>query len=115
VRYYENLFIVNPNYEHDKLSQIVEAVNAEITRLNGIVLYLEDWGKRRLAYPIEKHRYGNYILVQYETENSKLNNEIEAWMGLTAGILSCITVQLEEKPAPKPESEIALKPAEEII
>jgi len=112
VRYYENLFIVNPNYEHDKLSQIVEAVKAEITRLNGAVLYLEDWGKRRLAYPIEKHRYGNYILVQYETENSKLNKEVEAWMGLTAGILSCMTVQLEEKPVQKAEPEVAPKPAE---
>ncbi|HRD19371.1 MAG TPA: 30S ribosomal protein S6, partial [Candidatus Marinimicrobia bacterium] len=60
MRYYENLFIVNPNIEQEKFTQLIQTVKAEIERLDGNILNLEDWGKRRLAYPIQKHRYGSY-------------------------------------------------------
>jgi len=98
VRYYENLFIVHPNYEQEKLTNTIEAVKKEISNLNGNVLIVEEWGKRRLAYPIEKQKYGSYVLIQYETENAKINGELESWMKLKPEILSCITVALEEKP-----------------
>ncbi len=98
MRYYENLFIVHPNHEQEKLTNTIEAVKKEISNLNGNVLIVEEWGKRRLAYPIEKHRYGGYVLIQYESENSKINGNLESWMKLRPEILSCITVALEEKP-----------------
>jgi len=98
LKYYENLFIVNPNHEHDRLTKVIDSVKAEITRLKGSVFFLEDWGKKRLAYPIEKHNFGNYVLVQFETENSKLIRELEDWMKLTPEIMSCITVCLKKKP-----------------
>jgi small subunit ribosomal protein S6 len=100
VRYYENLFIVHPNYEQEKLTHTIEAVKKEIANLAGNVLIVEDWGKRRLAYPIEKQKYGSYVLAQYESENQKINRELEAWMKLRPEILSCITVALDEKPQP---------------
>jgi small subunit ribosomal protein S6 len=98
VRYYENLFIVHPNYEQEKLNSIIESLKKEINDLQGNVLTVEDWGKRRLAYPIEKQKYGTYILIQYESENSKINREIEAWMKLSQEILANITIALDKKP-----------------
>lgn len=113
MRYYENLFIVNPNIEQEKYTMLVQSVKAEIGRLNGNILNLEDWGKRRLAYPIKKHRYGSYVLVQFETENIKLLKELEAWMHLSQGILAFISVALDEKPSVKPvQSETAETAAE---
>jgi len=105
LRYYENLFIINPNIEQDRLAQLIEAVKAEITRLNGAVFNLEDWGKRRLAYQIKKHRYGTYILVQFESADAQIIRELEAWMRLNQSILAFITVVLEEKPVAKPVNE----------
>jgi len=102
LRYYENLFIVNPNIEQEKFMMLVQAVKAEIGRLNGNILNLEDWGKRRLAYPIKKHRYGSYVLIQFESENSKIVRELEAWMRLNQGILAFISVALDEKPSTQP-------------
>lgn len=102
MRYYENLFIVHPNYEQEKLTHTIEAVKKEIASLNGNVLVLEDWGKRRLAYPIEKQKYGNYVLVQYESENSKINLELETWMKLRTEILAYQTIALAHKPEPQP-------------
>ena len=98
MKYYENLFIVNPNYEHDRLTKVIDSVKAEIAKLKGNVFFLEGWGKKRLAYPVEKHNYGNYVLVQFETENSKLIRELEDWMKLAPEIMSCITVCLKKKP-----------------
>ncbi|MDO9547560.1 MAG: 30S ribosomal protein S6 [Candidatus Marinimicrobia bacterium] len=100
MRYYENLFIVHPNYEQEKLTHTIEAAKKEIANLNGTVLVIEEWGKRRLAYPIEKQKYGSYVLVQYESENQKINLELEAWMKLRTEILSYMTVALDSKPEP---------------
>jgi len=103
VRYYENLFIVHPNYEQEKLTHSIEAVKKEIANLNGNVLVIEEWGKRRLAYPIEKQKYGSYVLIQYESENHKINLDLEAWMKLRTEILAYQTIALDNKPEPHSE------------
>lgn len=110
MRYYECLFIVNPNVEQDRLTQLLDTVTKEINNLSGNILNVEDWGKRRLAYQIKKHKYGNYILVQFETENTKIVKELGDWMKLNQNILSHIIVVLDEKPgqpAPAPVAENA--------
>jgi len=98
LRYYENLFIIHPNYEQEKIDRILTEVKEEIQRQNGSVIVLKDWGKRKLAYPIDKQRYGQYYLVQYETDNTELPKALERWMRMKTGILSCITVRLKERP-----------------
>jgi small subunit ribosomal protein S6 len=98
LRYYENLFIVNPNIEQEKFTMLIQAVKAEIGRLNGSILNLEDWGKRRLAYPIKKNRYGSFVLVQFQSENVGLVKELESWLRLNQSILAFMTVVLDEKP-----------------
>jgi small subunit ribosomal protein S6 len=105
VRYYENLFIVHPNYEQEKLNSIIESLKKEINEQQGNILTVEDWGKRRLAYPIEKQKYGTYVLVQYESENSKINREIESWMKLNQDILANITIALDKKPEPRSKTQ----------
>ena len=114
MRYYENLFIVNPNIEQEKFTQLIQTVKAEVERLSGNILNLEDWGKRRLAYPIQKHRYGSYVLVQFETENNNLVKELESWLRLNQGILAFMTVGLDEKPSPR-NSQAADQPVIEPI
>jgi len=104
VRYYENLFIVHPNHEQEKLTNTIEEVKKEINNLTGNILELEDWGKRRLAYPIEKQKYGNYVLIQYESKNSKINRELENWMKLRPEILSYLVISLDKKPGVRDES-----------
>lgn len=98
MRYYECLFIVNPNVEQDRLTQLLDNVTKEIKNLTGNILNVEDWGKRRLAYQIKKHKYGNYVLVQFETENTKIVQELGGWMKLNQNVLSHIIVLLDAKP-----------------
>lgn len=107
MRYYENLFIVNPNIEHNRLTQVIDSAKGEIIRLGGQVLFVDDWGKKRLAYPIEKHRYGNYVLIQFETENHSVIRELGNWMKLVADIIAYQTIRLDQKPEVKPAESAA--------
>lgn len=102
MRYYENLFIVDPNFEQDRLSNLINDVKEEITQNGGSILSVDNWGKKKLAYPIEKHKYGNYVLIQFETENNRLVKTLENWMELADGILAKITVRLNKKPESEP-------------
>ena len=98
MRYYENLFIVNPNYEQEKSGELIDSVKSQISQLDGKVLSVEDLGKKRLAYPIEKQKYGNYVTVQFSTENGSLVSKLEQWMKLSPSILAYITIRLQKEP-----------------
>jgi small subunit ribosomal protein S6 len=102
LRYYENLFIVDPNFDQDRLSDLISVAKEEITQNGGNIISVDSWGKKKLAYPIEKHKYGNYILIQFETENHKLVKALENWMELKNEILAKITVRLDKKPEEEP-------------
>jgi len=103
VRYYENLFIIDPNYENERFSHLVDSVKSEAKTLGINIINIDQWGKKRLAYQIEKHKYGSYVLLQYETENGSAIQELEKWMEITNGILAYQTIVLDAKPEVKKE------------
>ena len=98
MRYYETLFVVNPNHEHAKLAQVIDAVKKEISRNDGTILNIDEWGKKRLAYPIENHKYGIYVLIQFESENHGLVRELEDWLKLSTDIIASLVARLKSKP-----------------
>ncbi|KUK91513.1 MAG: 30S ribosomal protein S6 [Marinimicrobia bacterium 46_43] len=101
MRYYETLFIVHPNYEQERLNSVIKMVEGHIAEIGGHVLAVDDWGKRRLAYPIEKQKSGNYVLIYFEAEPSAVV-ELQTWFELQAQILAQLIVRLDEKPAGVP-------------
>jgi len=101
LRYYETLFIVHPNYEQERLNSVIKMVEGHIAEIGGHVLAVDDWGKRRLAYPIEKQKSGNYVLIYFEAEPSAVV-ELQTWFELQAQILAQLIVRLDEKPAGVP-------------
>ncbi|MCF7741265.1 MAG: 30S ribosomal protein S6 [Candidatus Marinimicrobia bacterium] len=101
MRYYETLFIISSDYKHDKISYLVDSVEKQFKKMDANILNTNDWGKRKMAYRINGEKYGNYVLIQAETENGDFVKEIENWMKYTEGILSYLTVRLDEKPVVK--------------
>ncbi len=91
------LFIVHPNYEQDRLDTVVNAVKKEISDKGGKVLKVDDWGKRKLAYLINKQRYGSYILMYFEVD-PEIIQELYAWMEIQSQVLHQMIIRLEEKP-----------------
>lgn len=104
MRYYEMLFIVHPNYEQDQMDPIINAVKKEISDLNGKVLKVDNWGKRKLAYLINKQRYGNYVLMYFEADPQVIK-DIYEWMEINSQILHQLIVRLDKEPDLSRDSE----------
>jgi small subunit ribosomal protein S6 len=76
-------------------------VENRIVELGGTLLAVDDWGKRRLAYPIEKQKSGSYVLMHFEASPS-IVIELQKWFEIQAQILAQLIIRLEEKPTGLP-------------
>ncbi|MBN2799835.1 MAG: 30S ribosomal protein S6 [Deltaproteobacteria bacterium] len=62
---YETVIIIRPDLDDAVTYAIVENLEAVIATNGGQLLYRDDWGKRKLAYPIKRHQKGHYVLETY--------------------------------------------------
>lgn len=106
---YELLYIVHPDLE-SSIDKITDRIKSSITAKEGKITYEENWGKRKLAYPIKKTDTGIYILVYFEAPKESLA-KIERDLRLTEEIIRFLIVAKEEKIAAK----TAKKPALELV
>jgi small subunit ribosomal protein S6 len=75
MRHYEIIFMVHPD-QSEQVSGMIERYTGAITEANGQVHRLEDWGRRQLAYPIEKLHKAHYVLMNVEAP-SEVISELE--------------------------------------
>ena len=94
---YETLFVVSGNLAEDEIKANVEKFVNLISE-NGSDVDVNEWGKRRLAYPINYVTEGYYVLVSYKSEPS-FPLELERVLGITEGILRYMTTTKIEKAA----------------
>jgi len=97
LRYYETLYIIHPDFEEDRLHGVKENVDQWVSKNGGTIINSYVWGKRKLAYPVNKQQYGTYMLLNYEAENPFVL-DLGNWMELHEAILSYLTIKLDEKP-----------------
>lgn len=86
---YETLFAVNGNYTEEEFKAVEEKFLALINE-NGTDVTVDEWGKRRFAYPINYVTEGYYVLVNYKSEPS-FPLELGRVFGITEGILRYMT------------------------
>mgnify|MGYP003314611897 FL=1 len=103
MRYYESLYIVNPNFEQGKLDDVMKTVTETISEFGFKTINHFVWGKKRLAYNIQEHKYGSYVLLHFETDSSENLDKIERFMVLQKPILRNQTVALQDKPGKQTE------------
>ena len=65
---YELALVVNAKIEDEAREAVVEKAKAYITRFGGTVTNVDEWGKKRLAYEIQKMREGYYYFIQFDAE-----------------------------------------------
>ena len=111
MRYYESLYIVNPNYEQSRLDEIIKTVSDKITEYGFETINHFVWGKKRLAYNIQQHKYGTYVLLHFEAEGSMNLDQFERFMVLQKTILRNQTVLLDDKPKKQSEKSTSLDEA----
>jgi small subunit ribosomal protein S6 len=98
MRYYETLYIVNPNLENEALDITMGEIGTELEKTKSKLINHRIWGKKRLAYQIENQKYGSFILLQFEGGEQNQMNEFNTWMKLNISVLRHMTVALDEKP-----------------
>ncbi len=85
---YETLFVVNATLNEEAIKSVIEKFTALIAA-NGEVTSVNEWGKRRLAYPIDDMNEGYYVLVDFEAPTGFIA-ELERIFGITEGIMRSI-------------------------
>jgi small subunit ribosomal protein S6 len=94
---YETLFIIDASLTEEAIKGLVDKFTALIAE-HGKVSEVNEWGKRRLAYPINDKEEGYYVLVNFESEGN-LPAELERIFGITDGIMRSIVIRHEDKKA----------------
>ena len=96
MRDYELVFIVHPQSgDKEELAAVIEDVKNLIETNGGVVQKTEPWGLRRLAYPINKIREGQYVLMHVGLEGSAIR-EIEQRLRLMEPVIRHLIVRLDE-------------------
>jgi small subunit ribosomal protein S6 len=95
MRIYEELFIVKPDAPEEEVDQFVETLRTHLTSAGATVDKIEKWGKRRLAYRVDKYREGTYVLIQF-TGGPETVKELERRLRVADSVLKFITVRIDE-------------------
>ena len=94
MRHYEIVFIVHPD-QSEQVPAMVDRYRQMVTGRNGRIHRLEDWGRRQLAYPIEKVHKAHYVLMNIECDNETLS-ELEHAFKFNDAVLRHLTVKMDE-------------------
>ena len=92
---YELTFVVSAKIEDDERAAVVDKCKALIERFGGTITNVDEWGKRRLAYEIQKMKEGFYYVVQFDAPTSA-PAEIESRIRIMDNVMRYLVVKREE-------------------
>ncbi|TDI33992.1 MAG: 30S ribosomal protein S6 [Acidobacteria bacterium] len=122
MRRYETIFITEPDFPDEEVTGLVDGLNAAITEGRGEPLKTEDWGRKKLAYPVRKYTEGRYLRLEYESADGTLTDEVERRLRMAEPVLKFMTIRIdndkkrlvwEAKQAVKEKERAARRAAEE--
>ena len=94
-RIYEELFIIKPDAPEEEADAFVEQLRTHLTSTGATVDKVDKWGKRRLAYRVEKYREGAYVLLQFSAGPEAVK-ELERRLRVSDLVLKFLTVRIDE-------------------
>lgn len=100
MRKYETIFILQPDLSEDDVKIVTDKVNEVVASFKGEFHRLDDWGARKLAYPIRKYPRGRYFYLRCNG-GSALVAELERRLRLDERVLRYLTVNITDEPEKK--------------
>ena len=100
--YYETMYILRPDIAEEEVTKHIEKYNKTLEKNGGKVLDSQMRGKRRLAYPIAKHREGIYVQLSHQGDGQHIA-KIEKAMRLSEDVIRYLTIK-QEGPLPTPKA-----------
>ncbi len=105
MRYYEAMVIIHPALETSRLKELILGIHENVKRKDGTLISTNLWGRKRLAYLIEKQKYGTYVLLQFSGDkfrSTDFNTDLEH----DTNILAYMTVKIEQDQVKEQESDL---------
>ncbi len=93
---YELLFFVNPSIDDEARAGVMKRIDTTIVENGGVVDSVEDWGKRKLAYAIDKLTEGDYTLINFHMEPASIA-EFDRVLGITEGVVRSMIVRRDDR------------------
>ena len=95
VKQYETVFIANPVLSEDQMKETVKKYMDFLTSHGAEIVYTNNWGMRKLAYPIKKKTTGFYYLIEFKAEGSVIA-DLEVAYKRDERLLRFLTVSLDK-------------------
>ncbi len=96
MRKYEIIFIAHPDLDEENLNGVVEKITGLIADDKGEVVSVDNWGKRKLAYRIQKQREGQYVLITANMDPAAVKNLSQNMRYVESIMRSMITAVVED-------------------
>ena len=90
---YELALVLNGKLEDDARAEALEKVQNYITSFGGSVLNVDDWGKKKFAYDINKQKEGFYYFIKFQSEDNNCPNELEANVRIMEPVVRYLVVK----------------------
>ena len=94
MRRYELMLVLRPDIADDRSQAIIDRATRQITTSGGQIVKVAPWGRRRLAYPIDRHREGSYHIVIFEAPAEAIA-ELERSLLITEELLRHLVTRVE--------------------
>ena len=92
---YELAVVVSAKLEDDARAEVIEKVKALVTRFGGNITDVDEWGKKRLAYEIQKMSEAFYYFIDIDTENTDFPSELESQLRIMENVIRYLCVRQE--------------------
>ena len=105
MRRYELMLVIRPDVADDKSQGLVDRTTRQIVAAGGQIVKVAPWGRRRLAYPIDRHREGSYQIILFESPPEAIV-ELEHTLLITEEVLRHLITRVERPTkATRPDGE----------
>ncbi|MGH2513112.1 MAG: 30S ribosomal protein S6 [Candidatus Limnocylindrales bacterium] len=94
MRRYELMLVLRPDLADDRSQALVDRLTRQITTAGGQIVKVAPWGRRRLAYPIDRHREGSYHIIHFEAPAESIV-ELERSLLITEELLRHLITRVE--------------------
>ena len=92
---YELAVVVSAKLEDDERAKVVDKAKALIERFGGQITNVDEWGKKRLAYEIQKMKEAYYYFITFESEDSACPNEVESRVRIMDNVIRYLCVRVD--------------------
>jgi len=97
LRTYSTIIVIDSLLKNEEIDNTIEKIQRNIKNNGGVILDVDRWGKKRLAYEIKKRQYGYYVEIIFESSNFNVVSVIERDYSLDENILRYLTTVLPPK------------------